>query len=98
MSHTRRSRRRIQEGQSNIRNVQSEVQGLCDILSCILVEKDDFGTLHHTTEFACKPQHDVNASRPKDYWDYESLQVTWNAQDNYEVVRKVCSAALNVDF
>ena len=33
----------------------------------------------------------MNASRPKDYWDYESLQVTWNAQDNYEVVRKVCA-------
>ena len=32
---------------------------------------------------------DVNVRRPKDYWDYESLQVQWGDQDNYEVVRKV---------
>jgi casein kinase II subunit alpha len=28
-------------------------------------------------------------SRPREYWDYESLQVTWGEQDHYEVVRKV---------
>eukprot|EP01012_Entosiphon_sulcatum_P056107 TRINITY_DN791_c0_g1_i1.p1 TRINITY_DN791_c0_g1~~TRINITY_DN791_c0_g1_i1.p1 ORF type:complete len:338 (+),score=80.22 TRINITY_DN791_c0_g1_i1:106-1119(+) len=39
---------------------------------------------------AANPKYrDVNASKPKDYWDYESLQVTWNAQDNYEVIRKI---------
>eukprot|EP00992_Anisonema_acinus_P013276 TRINITY_DN8651_c0_g1_i2.p1 TRINITY_DN8651_c0_g1~~TRINITY_DN8651_c0_g1_i2.p1 ORF type:complete len:324 (+),score=58.68 TRINITY_DN8651_c0_g1_i2:32-1003(+) len=36
-----------------------------------------------------KYKHDVNASRPKDYWDYESLQVAWNPQDSYEVVKKI---------
>ena len=33
--------------------------------------------------------HDINLQRPREYWDYESLQVTWGEQDNYEVVRKV---------
>jgi serine/threonine protein kinase len=27
--------------------------------------------------------------RPPDYWDYESLNVAWNDQEGYEVVRKV---------
>mmetsp|Transcript_51395 Transcript_51395/g.111834 ORF Transcript_51395/g.111834 Transcript_51395/m.111834 type:complete len:341 (+) Transcript_51395:249-1271(+) len=32
---------------------------------------------------------DVNLKRPKEYWDYESLQVQWGEQDNYQVVCKV---------
>ncbi|KAE8665763.1 Casein kinase II subunit alpha-1 [Hibiscus syriacus] len=32
---------------------------------------------------------DVNVLRPKEYWDYESLIVQWDDQDDYEVVRKV---------
>ncbi|CAN7072664.1 unnamed protein product [Brassica oleracea var. botrytis] len=32
---------------------------------------------------------DVNVIRPKEYWDYESLNVQWGEQDDYEVVRKV---------
>ncbi|CAG7865205.1 unnamed protein product [Brassica rapa] len=31
----------------------------------------------------------VNVVRSKDYWDYESLNVQWGEQDDYEVVRKV---------
>lgn len=33
--------------------------------------------------------HDACVSRAKDYWDYESLQVTWGEQDRYELMRKV---------
>jgi len=29
------------------------------------------------------------STRPKEFWDYESLQVQWGEQDDYEVVRKV---------
>lgn len=29
------------------------------------------------------------AAHDKAFWDYESLQVTWGEQDDYEVVRKV---------
>jgi casein kinase II subunit alpha len=32
---------------------------------------------------------DVNDKKPKEYWDYENLQVSWGEQDDYEVVRKV---------
>lgn len=32
---------------------------------------------------------DVNLRRSQDYYDYESLQVDWGDQDDYEVVRKV---------
>ena len=31
----------------------------------------------------------VNLKRPKEYWDYESLQVQWGEQDDYQVVCKV---------
>lgn len=33
--------------------------------------------------------HDANLKRSKDYWDYESLQVQWGEQDDYQVVCKV---------
>ncbi|EOD08610.1 hypothetical protein EMIHUDRAFT_217344 [Emiliania huxleyi CCMP1516] len=32
---------------------------------------------------------EVNLKRPKEYWDYESLQVQWGEQDDYQVVCKV---------
>jgi len=32
---------------------------------------------------------DVNVKRPREYWDYENLQITWGDQDDYELVRKI---------
>lgn len=32
---------------------------------------------------------DVNAHRPRDYWDYESYVVEWGNQDDYQLVRKL---------
>lgn len=32
---------------------------------------------------------DANSSKPNEYWEYESLAVSWGSQDDYEVVRKV---------
>ena len=32
---------------------------------------------------------DVCSKRPRDYWYYEGLQVTWGNQDCYEVIRKI---------
>jgi len=32
---------------------------------------------------------DVNVNRPRDYWDYENLTVTWGDQEDYEVIRKI---------
>jgi len=33
--------------------------------------------------------HDANTTRSRDYWDYETVSINWNGQDNYEVVRKI---------
>ena len=32
---------------------------------------------------------DVNAHKPREYWDYESLMVEWGNQDDYQIVRKL---------
>jgi len=32
---------------------------------------------------------DVNVNRPREYWDYENLTVTWGDQEDYEVIRKI---------
>lgn len=31
----------------------------------------------------------VNAHKPREYWDYESLVIQWAVPDDYEVVRKI---------
>ncbi|KAI7885896.1 kinase-like protein [Lichtheimia hyalospora FSU 10163] len=31
----------------------------------------------------------VNAQQPREYYDYEELQVTWGNQDHYEIFRKI---------
>ena len=32
---------------------------------------------------------DVNVKRPREYWDYETVSISWGDQEDYEVVRKV---------
>jgi casein kinase II subunit alpha len=32
---------------------------------------------------------DANTNAPREYWDYDDLQLTWNSQENYEIVRKI---------
>jgi len=32
---------------------------------------------------------DVNTQRPREYWDYEALQLNWGDQEDYEVIRKI---------
>ncbi|KAL7065845.1 putative casein kinase II, alpha subunit [Cryptosporidium serpentis] len=32
---------------------------------------------------------DVNVYRPREYWDYESLQIEYSFPDNYEIVKKI---------
>jgi Protein kinase domain len=31
----------------------------------------------------------VNVHRPREYWDYERLEVNWGDQEDYEVIRKI---------
>ncbi len=33
----------------------------------------------------------VNQHMPKSYWEYDSVNITWGFQENYEVVRKIGS-------
>lgn len=32
---------------------------------------------------------DANEKRPKEYWNYDNLKITWGTQDDYEVIRKI---------
>lgn len=32
---------------------------------------------------------DVNQKKPRSYWDYESLEIEWSGQEDYEVIRKI---------
>lgn len=32
---------------------------------------------------------DVNQNMPQSYWDYDNLEIKWNGQDNYEIIRKL---------
>ena len=39
--------------------------------------------------FPSRVYANVNMERPREYWDYESLEVTWGDQEDYEVIRKI---------
>lgn len=32
---------------------------------------------------------DVLASKPQSYWDYENVNIKWNSQENYEIIKKL---------
>ncbi|KAJ1906745.1 Casein kinase II subunit alpha [Tieghemiomyces parasiticus] len=32
---------------------------------------------------------DANQQQPREYWDYDELQVSWGEQDRYEIIRKI---------
>ena len=32
---------------------------------------------------------DVLASKPQSYWDYDDLNIKWNPQENYEIIKKL---------
>ncbi|KAK6198470.1 putative casein kinase II subunit alpha [Scheffersomyces amazonensis] len=32
---------------------------------------------------------DVLASKPQSFWDYDDLNIKWNSQDNYEIIKKL---------
>jgi casein kinase II subunit alpha len=36
-----------------------------------------------------KQYADVNSKMDRSYWDYDELQIEWNSQDNYEIIKKV---------
>ncbi|KAK9760689.1 Casein kinase II subunit alpha [Basidiobolus ranarum] len=42
-----------------------------------------------TSRSVARTYANVNQTLPKEYWDYDNLQVQWGGQENYEIVRKV---------
>jgi casein kinase II subunit alpha len=36
-----------------------------------------------------KQYADVNSKMDRSYWDYDELQIEWNSQENYEIIKKV---------
>lgn len=42
-----------------------------------------------TLPSAARVYTDVNAHKPRDYWDYENYTVEWSNQDDYQLVRKL---------
>ncbi|OMJ08447.1 Casein kinase II subunit alpha [Smittium culicis] len=40
-------------------------------------------------ELASRVYRDVNSNMPREYWDYDNLQIKWGEQDSYEIIRKV---------
>jgi len=60
-------------------------------------ENDDFPVPHPkpadieptTPRTMARVYADVNANMPRSYWDYDSVNISWGALENYEVVRKI---------
>lgn len=44
---------------------------------------------HHTVKSVSKVYTDVLASKPQAYWDYDDINIKWNSQDNYEIIKKL---------
>ncbi|ORX93662.1 Pkinase-domain-containing protein [Basidiobolus meristosporus CBS 931.73] len=42
-----------------------------------------------TSRSVARSYANVNQTLPREYWDYDNLQVNWGGQDSYEIVRKV---------
>lgn len=42
-----------------------------------------------TLPSAARVYTDVNAHKPREYWDYENYTVEWSNQDDYQLVRKL---------
>eukprot|EP00013_Stygamoeba_regulata_P023025 CAMPEP_0177647848 /NCGR_PEP_ID=MMETSP0447-20121125/10516_1 /TAXON_ID=0 /ORGANISM="Stygamoeba regulata, Strain BSH-02190019" /LENGTH=349 /DNA_ID=CAMNT_0019150455 /DNA_START=269 /DNA_END=1318 /DNA_ORIENTATION=+ len=47
------------------------------------------GRTRRTLRSRARVYADVNQHRPKEYWNYEALQINWGDQNDYEVVRKI---------
>ncbi|EMG49184.1 cka Casein kinase II subunit alpha [Candida maltosa Xu316] len=44
---------------------------------------------HNTVQSVSRVYTDVLASKPQSYWDYDDLNIKWNAQENYEIIKKL---------
>ncbi|CUM65513.1 uncharacterized protein PRCAT00003159001 [Priceomyces carsonii] len=46
-------------------------------------------TSYHSVSSISKVYANVLASKPQSYWDYDNLNIKWNSQDKYEIIKKL---------
>lgn len=44
---------------------------------------------YHSVTSVSKVYADVLSTKPQSYWDYENINIKWNAQENYEIIKKL---------
>lgn len=44
---------------------------------------------HNTLQSVSRVYADVLSTKPQSYWDYDDLNIKWNPQENYEILRKL---------
>lgn len=44
---------------------------------------------HNTVQSVSRVYADVLSTKPQSYWDYDDLNIKWNPQENYEILRKL---------
>lgn len=44
---------------------------------------------HHGVTSISRVYSDVLLTKPQAYWDYDDLNIKWNSQDNYEIIKKL---------
>lgn len=88
-------RRRNSSGSSRRGVVVESVEGEEPVVVVVVVAKEEEGGKEErrgtcmATQSQSRVYADVNAHKPREYWDYESLVVEWGNQDDYQIVRKL---------
>lgn len=44
---------------------------------------------HNTVQSVSRVYADVLSTKPQSYWDYDDLNIKWNPQENYEILKKL---------
>lgn len=44
---------------------------------------------YHSVNSVSKVYTDVLTTKPQSYWDYENINIKWNGQENYEIIKKL---------
>ncbi|MCP8716838.1 MAG: casein kinase II subunit alpha/alpha' [Asgard group archaeon] len=44
---------------------------------------------HNTVPSVARVYTDALASKPQEYWDYDDINIKWNLQENYEIIKKL---------
>ncbi|ODV79544.1 alpha subunit of casein kinase II [Suhomyces tanzawaensis NRRL Y-17324] len=44
---------------------------------------------HHSVSSVARVYTDVLSTKPQVYWDYDDINIKWNSQENYEIIKKL---------